>query len=57
MLDKVIRPLGINKSQAKIVLMCLCAGLSYGLAGIGVILLMTLMSRLSIGRDLSLIHI
>ena len=56
MLEKVIRPLGINKSQAKIVLMCLGAGLSYGLAGIGVILLMTLMSRLSIGRDSATSH-
>ena len=56
MLDKVKRPLRINKFQAKIVLMCLCAGVSYGLAGIGVILLMTFMSRLSIGRDSAASH-
>ena len=56
MLDKVIRPLGINKFQCKVALMCLCAGVSYGLAGIGVILLMTFMSRLSMGRDSAASH-
>ena len=52
----LLQPLGLKKSQAKVVLMCVCAGLSYGLAGIGVILLMTLMSRLSIGRDSAASH-
>lgn len=56
MLDKVKRPLGITKFQAKIALMCLCAGVSYGLNGICVILLMTVISRLSIGRDCAASH-
>lgn len=56
MLGQTIKRRPLNKSQVKVGLMCLLAGLSYGLAGIGVILLMTLMSRLSIGRDCAASH-
>ena len=45
-----------SKGQIKVALMCLVGGLTYGLAGIGAILLMTYISRLSIGRDSAVSH-
>jgi UDP-GlcNAc:undecaprenyl-phosphate GlcNAc-1-phosphate transferase len=46
----------LKKTHSKIALMCIIAGVLYGLAGVGVILLMTLMSFLSVGRDSPVSH-
>ena len=46
----------LSKTCSKIALMCLIAGVLYGLAGVGVILLMTLMSFLSVGRTVPVSH-
>ncbi|MDG1485184.1 MAG: glycosyltransferase [Porticoccaceae bacterium] len=46
----------LSKTHSKIALMCLIAGVLYGLAGVGVILLMMLMSFLSVGRTIPVSH-
>ena len=46
----------MNKTLIKILLMSVIASISFGLAGVGVILLMTLLSYVAIGRDSSASH-
>ena len=46
----------MNKISIKIMLMSVVAWMSFGLAGVGVILLMTLLSYVAMGRDSSASH-
>ena len=46
----------MNKMSIKIMLMSAVALMGFGLAGVGVILLMTLLSYVAIGRDASASH-
>jgi UDP-GlcNAc:undecaprenyl-phosphate GlcNAc-1-phosphate transferase len=46
----------LSKTHSKIALMCLIAGVLYGLTGVGVILLMMLMSFLPVGRTIPVSH-
>ncbi|MDA9347785.1 undecaprenyl/decaprenyl-phosphate alpha-N-acetylglucosaminyl 1-phosphate transferase [Porticoccaceae bacterium] len=46
----------MTKDDIKILLMCIVASVTYGLAGVGAILLMTLLSSFALGRDAAAKH-
>ena len=56
MLSKLLLPNSFSKADVKLAIMSLLGFLFYGLAGLGVIFLMKLLSYVAIGRDFASSH-
>ena len=56
MLSKLLLPNSFSKADVKLAIMSLLGFLFYGLAGLGVIFLMKLLSYFAIGRDFASSH-